>query len=122
MTPDGRYVAFVSAASDLMAGDTNNIPDIFVRDLQLSTTTLVSAGATSTNSASPFGGSSESPEITPDGRYVVFLSTATNLVPSVNTAGEIYVADLTTGATGWGERLSPHPVSTVSRHDQRDFI
>ncbi len=36
--------------------------------------------------------SSESPEITPDGRYVVFYSTATNLVAGVKTAGEIYVA------------------------------
>src|SRR2546421_4666979 len=32
MTPDGRYIAFASAASNLVAGDTNNIPDVFVRD------------------------------------------------------------------------------------------
>jgi len=101
MTPDGRYVAFVSAASDLVAGDTNGIPDIFVRDVQLGTTTLVSIGATSTNISSPFGGSSEAPEITPDGRYVVFSSTATNLVPGVMTAGEIYVCDLLGGRTTW---------------------
>ena len=101
MTPDGRYVAFVSAASDLVAGDTNGIPDIFVRDVQLGTTTLVSIGATSTNISSPFVGSSESPEITPDGRYVVFSSTATNLVPGVMTTGEIYVADLIGGTTTW---------------------
>jgi Tol biopolymer transport system component len=34
MTPDGRYVAFVSAATNLVAGDSNRIPDVFVRDLQ----------------------------------------------------------------------------------------
>jgi Tol biopolymer transport system component len=34
LTPDGRYIAFVSAASDLVAGDNNGIPDIFVRDMQ----------------------------------------------------------------------------------------
>jgi Tol biopolymer transport system component len=101
MTPDGRYVAFVSSASDLVAGDTNGIPDIFVRDLQLGKTMLVSAGATSTDASSPFSGSSESPEITPDGRYVVFYSTATNLVPGVTTTGEIYVTDLTGGTTAW---------------------
>jgi Tol biopolymer transport system component len=100
MTPDGRFVAFVSAATNLMPGDTNGIPDVFVRDLQAHTTTLVSVGATSPNSPYPLG-SSESPEITPDGRYVVFYSTATNLVAGVTTTGEIYVRDLTAGSTIW---------------------
>jgi len=98
MTPDGRYVAFVSAATNLVAGDTNKITDVFVRDLQSSTTTLVSIGATSTNST-VLTSSSESPVITPDGRYVAFSSTATNLMPGVTTAGEIYVRDLTTAQT-----------------------
>ena len=97
MTPDGRYVAFVSAAGDLVPGDTNGIPDIFVRDLQAQTTVLVSTGAIASSSVS----SSESPEITPDGRYVGFYSTATNLVPGVTTAGEIYLRDLTGGTTTW---------------------
>ena len=101
MTPDGRYVAFVSAASYLVAGDTNGIPDVFVRDLQAGTTALVSIGAKSTNSTSPLLGSSESPEITPNGRYVVFYSTATNLVPGVKTTGEMYVRDLTAGSMIW---------------------
>jgi len=100
MTPDGRYVAFVSAATNLVAGDNNGIPDIFVRDLQSNTTTLVSIGAMSTSSTSPTG-SSEVPEITPDGRYVAFYSTATNLVPGVTTTGEIYVRDLVAGNTLW---------------------
>jgi Tol biopolymer transport system component len=100
MTPDGRYVAFVCVASNLVASDANNIPDVFIRDLQTSATTLVSAGAKSTNSTVS-GSSSESPEITPDGRYVVFYSTATNLVSGVTTAGEIYVRDLTAGTTIW---------------------
>jgi len=98
MTPDGRYVAFVSAATDLVPGDTNGIPDVFVRDLQAQTTTLVSVGATP-NFFLP--GSSESPEITPDGRYVAFYSTATNLVAGVTNMGEIYVRDLTAGNTIW---------------------
>ncbi|HXR45952.1 MAG TPA: hypothetical protein VN784_00800 [Candidatus Limnocylindrales bacterium] len=100
MTPDGRYVTFASAANDLVSGDANGIPDIFVRDLQSNTTMLVSVGATSTSSISPTG-SSETPEITPDGRYVAFYSTATNLVPGVTTTGEIYVRDLTAGNTIW---------------------
>ena len=103
MTGSGRYVAFVSTASDLVPGDTNGIADVFVRDLQAGTTTLVSVGAT-TNSIPPIssiGISSESPEITPDGRYVAFYSTATNLVPGVATSGDIYVRDLPAGNTTW---------------------
>ncbi len=98
MTSDGRYVAFVSAATNLVAGDTNKITDVFVRDLLSSTTMLVSVGATSTNST-VLTSSSESPVITPDGRYVAFSSTATNLIPGVTTAGEIYIRDLTTAQT-----------------------
>lgn len=104
MTPDGRYVAFVSEASDLVAGDTNRIADVFVRDMQAGVTALVSAGAMSTNfslaSLLP-ASSSESPQITPDGRFVAFSSTATNLVPGVSTIGEVYVRDLQTGTTVW---------------------
>ncbi len=101
LTPDGRYVAFASSFTNLVANDTNGMPDVFVRDLQLGVTTLVSVGAQPTNVSSPYYSSSESPEITPDGRYVAFYSTATNLVPGVLTPGEIYVRDLVGGNTVW---------------------
>lgn len=102
MTPDGRHVAFVSAATNLVAGDTNNIPDVFVRDRQAGTTTLVSLGAITTSPhSSPTWFGSESPEITPDGRYVAFYSAATNLVPKGNIGGGIYVRDLVAGKTVW---------------------
>jgi Tol biopolymer transport system component len=100
MTPDGRFVAFTSTAANLVSGDFNRIPDVFVRDLVAGTTTLVSVGAISTN-FSTFLGGSEAPEITPDGRYVVLYSTATNLVPGVRSTGEIYVRDLIGGTTTW---------------------
>jgi Tol biopolymer transport system component len=99
MTPDGHFVAFVSAANSLVANDTNNIPDVFVRDLQGAVTTLVSAGAQSTNSV-PLS-TSESPEITPDGHYVAFYSSATNLVSDVTHGGEVYLRDLVAGTTVW---------------------
>ena len=98
MTPNGRYVAFASTASNLVPNDTNGIRDIFVRDLQAGTTALASVGATGP-------GSSDSPQITTDGRYVAFLSTATNLVTMGNPAswvtivGDVYVRDLTGGVT-----------------------
>lgn len=100
MTPDGRYVAFVSAATDLVAGDTNRIPDVFVRDLVSGVTTLASVGAMSTNTNLGLGGS-ELPDVTPDGRFVAFASTATNLVAGVQTVGDIYVRDLVAGTTHW---------------------
>jgi len=103
LTPDGRYVAFTSATTNLVSGDTNKIADVFIRDLQAATTTLVSVGSvTNSNSPNPLAAtSSESPEITPDGRYVAFYSTATNLVSGVMTTGELYVRDLVAGKTLW---------------------
>jgi Tol biopolymer transport system component len=99
MTPDGRFVAFVSAATDLVNDDTNGIPDVFARDLQSGQTALVSVGAMNTNSYPAC--SSEAPVISADGRYVAFFSNATNLVPGVVNAGEIYVRDLVAGITIW---------------------
>jgi Tol biopolymer transport system component len=97
MSLDGRYVAFVSDASNLVAGDTNRIPDVFVRDIQSSTTLVVSQGAIATNAAT--GGGSAGPEMTPDGRYIAFYSSATNLVPGVRTTSDIYVRDLIAATT-----------------------
>jgi Tol biopolymer transport system component len=93
ITPDGRFVAFVSTAGDLVPGDTNGIPDVFVRDLQTGTTKLASVGAV--------WGSSGAPVITPDGRYLAFYSTATNLVGGVPMGGQIYVRDLVAETTVW---------------------
>lgn len=97
MTPDGTCVAFISAASNLVAGDTNGMPDVFVRDLITQTTWLISVGASGTSSVM------DTPLITPDGRYVAFFSTAQNLAPGVpsNSPGEIYVRDRVSGETIW---------------------
>jgi Tol biopolymer transport system component len=97
ITPDGRYAAFASEASDLVAGDTNGIADVFLRDLQAGTTTLVSLGAR----ASGTSNGSESPVITPDGRYVAFYSAATNLVAGEVNSGDIYLRDVAGGLTTW---------------------
>ncbi len=99
MTPDGRYVAFVSSASNLVPGDTNGISDVFVRDLQSGTTTLASPGARSAGST--VVSASARPVITPDGRFVAFYSSATNLVAGVTNIGDIYVRDLVAGTTYW---------------------
>jgi Tol biopolymer transport system component len=101
MTPDGRYVAFISSATNLVAGDTNGIPDVFVRDLVLGSNYLISGGATGVGV--PPVGTMATPSITPDGRYVAFFSTATNLVPGVpvTSQGEVYVYDRIAGTTTW---------------------
>jgi Tol biopolymer transport system component len=118
MTPDGRYVAFVSAATSLVPDDTNGLADVFVRDLKSGVTTLVSVGAEGTN-AQPYGGllplpSSEAPEITPNGRYVAFYSSATNLVPGVSSQGEIFVRDLAAGTTVWASTGSRSHLGTTN--------
>lgn len=111
MTPDGRYVAFVSRATDLVSGDTNGIPDIFVRDLQTSNTVLVSVGAVSASaSAQP---AIISPDISSDGRYVLFTSVGTNLVPGVQTTNELYLRDLVGGTTTWASTAATQAVWNV---------
>ncbi len=93
---DGRWVAFVSMASNLVAGDTNGMPDVFVRDLQTATTTRVSVGAGGVQANS----SSWSPAMSADGRWVAFSSGADNLVAGdTNTRGDVFVHDQQTGTT-----------------------
>ncbi|HJX61494.1 MAG TPA: calcium-binding protein [Dehalococcoidia bacterium] len=74
---DGRYVAFYSAASNLVSGDTNNVEDIFVRDRQAGTTTRVSLAGDGNEGNGASGGW---PAVSGDGRYVAFGSDASNLV------------------------------------------
>ena len=79
-----------------MPGDTNNATDVFVRDLVNGTNILVSISA---DGGCANGVSGES-AMTPDGRYVAFASTASNLVPGdANGIQDIFVRDLVTGVT-----------------------
>jgi Tol biopolymer transport system component len=93
---DGRYVAFESNASTLVAGDTNGVADIFVRDHATGVTERVSVGLGGVEA----NGDSRKPSISRDGRYVVFNSKATNLVASdVNGTRDVFRYDRTTGLT-----------------------
>ena len=71
VSTNGRYVLFLSDASDLVQGDTNGLTDVFVRDMVLQTNILVSAGM---HGASANGATTDA-SMSPDGRYVVFVST-----------------------------------------------
>jgi Tol biopolymer transport system component len=73
---DGRYVAFASAATNLVAGDSNNRSDIFLRDRVLGTTIKLTQGVGGVGTSNR----SEYPRISGDGRVVVFRSAANNLV------------------------------------------
>jgi archaellum component FlaF (FlaF/FlaG flagellin family) len=96
LSADGRYVAFASDASNLVPDDTNNMQDIFVRDLQTGTITRVSVGLNGVQSNS----SSAGPSISGDGRYIAFESAANNLVPNdTNGLNDIFVYDRQTGVT-----------------------
>jgi len=94
MSSDGRYVAFWSIASNLVAGDTNGYADIFVRDRQLGVTTRVSVASDGAQS----DGISTRPAISGDGRYVTFVSTASNLVSGdTNGVADLFVHDCLAG-------------------------
>lgn len=105
---DGRFVAYHSSASSLVTADTNEVEDVFVHDRQAVTTTRVSVSSTGAegNEQSSLG------EISADGRFVAFLSGATNLVPGdtngapvsptappASVGRDAFVRSLATGAT-----------------------
>lgn len=96
ISADGRYVAFVSLASNLVPGDTNGDGDVFVRDRQTGQTTRVSvaSGGAGANAGSSFAAMSA------DGRYVGFVSLANNLVAwDTNLARDVFVHDRTLNQT-----------------------
>jgi Tol biopolymer transport system component len=95
---DGRYVAFTSGASNLVAGDTNSTADVFIRDLRTGRTTRVDVDShgRQTNRASD----SWDPALSAHGRYVAFTSSASNLVAhDTNNLADVFVRDLRTGRT-----------------------
>jgi hypothetical protein len=101
---DGRFVAFASAATNLIANDTNASNDVFVRDRQANVTTRVSV----TSAGAEASGNSTLGGITPDGRFVVFSSYGSLVAGDTNacatpagvpTCEDIYVHDRQTSTT-----------------------
>ncbi|CAA9436724.1 MAG: hypothetical protein AVDCRST_MAG64-3842 [uncultured Phycisphaerae bacterium] len=92
---DGKFVAFRSAASDLVPNDTNNAEDIFLRNLTNNTTTLLSVNRTGTASAR---GQSRFPWLSANAGAVTFSSSATDLVADDNNNQEdVFLRDLVNG-------------------------
>ena len=115
ISADGRTVAFVSSATDLVDGDSNGCADVFVRDMSTNTTERISVDSNGVQA----NGDTVWAVISADGRYVAFQSLATNLVSGVNTGHmNIYVRDLkknttelisvsSDGAIGDGDSIAP---------------
>jgi Tol biopolymer transport system component len=100
LSADGRWVAFVSEASDLVPGDTNGLPDVFVRDRLEQRTQRVSVAM----DGSAADGESAYPVMTPDGRWIAFESLAGNLVNhDTNGVRDVFVRD---GQAGTTRRIS----------------
>ena len=96
VSSDGRYVAFASSATNLVAGDTNGQRDVFVRDMSTGTVVRVSVSSDEVEGDS----GSYDPSISADGRYVAFESGATNLVAGdTNSTMDVFVRDLTSTTT-----------------------
>ncbi|HVL89410.1 MAG TPA: hypothetical protein VM841_04155 [Actinomycetota bacterium] len=98
---NGHYVLFRSAAPNLVPGDTNGFADVFLRDVRAGTTTRVNVGPGGIQA----NGWTRMPngfqwKVSDDGRFAVFGSDATNLVPGdTNNAEDLFVRDLVAGTT-----------------------
>ena len=100
ISADGRFVAFVSLASNLVSDDTNGEYDVFVHDRETGVTERVNVSS----SGGQAGRGGDSPSLSADGRFVAFRSRAGNLVEDDrNGAQDVFVRDLQTGVT---ERVS----------------
>jgi Tol biopolymer transport system component len=112
----GRYVAFTSIASNLVHGDTNKLPDVFVGDVRTGKTIRVSVtSAGGQGVGKKYSNGSNAPAISSDGRFVAFHSDMTNLVPrDTNRVFDIFVHDRVTGKT---QRVS---VSSTGRQSNAE--
>lgn len=96
VSENGAYVAFVSDATDLINSDSNAVSDVFVYERSSGAITRVSVSS----SAAQANAASHSPSISADGRYVVFVSDATNLVSAdTNSKSDVFLHDRNTATT-----------------------
>jgi Tol biopolymer transport system component len=114
ISDDGRYVAFASAATDLVPDDTNgSFPDVFVRDMQGGTTL-----ASRSSSGVAGDGYSVEPALSGDGRFVAFMSQATNLTAD---DGNGSVSDVFRHELAAAAPQPPEAPTLISPEDQANF-
>ncbi len=97
VSDDGRFVAFTSNSGDLVAGDSNGLNDVFVKDMETGSLEMVSVSSNGTKGNDASG---ETVDISNDGRYVLFDSEADNLVTGdTNGFSDMFIHDRQTGTT-----------------------
>ena len=101
VSADGRFVAFDSCASNLVADDTNGLSDVFVLDRSTGTLTRASVSSTESQGSGP----SFSSAISPNGQFVAFLSQAADLAGG-SGATHVFLRDLLNGNTFLVSRAS----------------
>jgi Tol biopolymer transport system component len=114
MDHSGTAVVFLSLSTTLVPGDTNGRMDVFVHDRFWGATTRVSVSSTGEQA----NNISQSPTISPDGRYVAFVSFATNLVPNdTNNQADVFVHDRVTRET---RRISVGSIGEQANQESRN--
>lgn len=96
VTPNGRFVAFLSEATNLVDGDENGFADVFVKDMKTGETGIVSVDSNGVQA----NGECRMPSISSNGRFVLFQSSASNLVvDDGNDSLDVFLHDRGTGVT-----------------------
>jgi Tol biopolymer transport system component len=118
VSADGRFVAFLSQATDLVPGDGNGMADVYVRDRVEGRTIRVTVGADGGDS----NGESREPRISADGRFVAFTSLATNLLPATEPpldgfTTQVFIRDLRAGTSAL---VSATPIGRPGDSDSRE--
>ncbi|PWK32071.1 TolB family protein [Actinoplanes xinjiangensis] len=116
ISADGRFVSFISDSPDLVANDTNDGRDVFMRDRRNGTTTRVNLTTTGGQADGVDSGTGHTTQsLSGDGRYVAFSSRSTNLVPGDTNADiDVFVRDTRLGTTTRMTDLSAeHPSISI---------
>ena len=95
VSADGRFIAFDSCASNLVAGDANGTSDVFLLDRLSNTVTRLSVSSAEAEA----NGASFSATVSPNGQFVAFLTQATNLQGSIGVGTYVALRDVVNGNT-----------------------
>lgn len=123
---NGRFVAYATTSTNVVAGDTNGLQDVFVVDVDSGAVVRASTatGGAEGNAASPIG-QGERLAISYDGRWVAFTSTATNLGTATTTTGigNAFLHDMLTGETrGLSDQLSSGSVGPAAMSRDGGYV
>jgi Tol biopolymer transport system component len=111
---DGRFVAFTSRATNLVAATKFKVADVYVRDMKAHKTRLVSVNS----SGDPATRRSFLPSISSDGRFVAFTSIAALVGDDTNGLDDVYLRDVQSGTT---QRVSVSTSGAQSTRDHSEF-